>query len=112
MCDTGCSLGIGVTAGVVGVMMTIICCKTLCEFLLELSQPVATQTPPLRDPRVVAPTVLEMPIVIRIYMPQPGAVQQSQQGVAQISLLGPQGEQGQQSVVSTQYKKMFEPLPV
>lgn len=62
------------TAGFVGILMTIICCKTLCEFLIELNQPVLTQTPPLRGPRTVeGPTVLEMPIVIRIYMPQQGA---------------------------------------
>ena len=61
------------TAGFVGILMTIICCKTLCEFLLELNQPVLSQTPPLRGPRTVeGPTVLEMPIVIRIYMPQQG----------------------------------------
>jgi hypothetical protein len=55
-----CTVGIGLTAGVVGVMMTIICCKTLCEFLLELSQPDPTQRPPLP---IVAPTILEMPII-------------------------------------------------
>jgi hypothetical protein len=78
-----CTVGIGLTAGLVGVMMTIICCKTLCEFLLELNQPIATQNPPLRT---VAPTVLEMPIVIRIHFPQ--------------------------SVISMQSKNMFEPLPI
>jgi hypothetical protein len=78
-----CTLGIGLTAGVVGVMMTIICCKTLCEFLLELSQPDTTQKPALPT---VAPIVLEMPIIIRVYLPQPGNTQQS--------------------------KNMFEPLPI
>jgi hypothetical protein len=78
-----CTVGIGLTAGLVGVMMTIICCKTLCEFLLELSQPDATQNP---SSRTVAPTVLEMPIIIRVYLPQPGNTQQS--------------------------KNMFEPLPI
>lgn len=61
------------TAGFVGILMTIICCKTLCEFLLELSQPALTQPPPLQGPRAEGSTVLEMPIVIRIYMPQQGA---------------------------------------
>jgi len=83
MCDMQCTVGIGLTAGLVGVMMTIICCKTLCEYLLELNQPIATQNPPSRT---VAPTVLEMPIIIRMYLAQPGSAQQS--------------------------KNMFEPLPI
>lgn len=83
MCDMQCTVGIGLTVGLVGVMMTIICCKTLCEFLLELSQPIATQNP---SSRTVAPMVLEMPIVIRVQLTQPSSTQHS--------------------------KNMFEPLPL
>jgi hypothetical protein len=100
MCDVSCSMGIGVTAGVVGVMMTIICCKTLCEFMLECSKPdeppVVTRTTAATitaRPPTQSPTMVEMPILIRIYMPQmqPGAAQQQQQQPA---------------------KAEFEPLPV
>ena len=105
MCDLSCSLGIGITAGVVGVMMTIICCKTLCEFMLELSKPdetpvvtrttaaAATITAITARPPTQSPNVVEMPILIRIYMPQmlQGAAQQQQQQPAKVE---------------------FEPLPV
>jgi hypothetical protein len=93
MCDASCATGIGVTVGFVGIMMTIICCKTLCEFMLELSRPdaVAAPLPPTRLP-TQSPTVVEMPILIRIYLPQ------MQQGAAQQAV--------------PQAKAVFEPLPV
>jgi len=85
MCDFQCTVGWGITAGVAGLMLSIICCKTLCEFLLELNQSVTTPAPV----RIHSPTVIEMPILIRIYIPQ----LQSQQ-------------------VDIQQKNSFEPLPV
>jgi hypothetical protein len=88
-------------------MMTIICCKTLCEFLLDLSAPerttpvaatattVATAT--VASVKAAVPTIIEMPILIRIYLPQ----QQPQQ---------PQ-EQSQPSDAA-HTKTSFDPLPV
>jgi hypothetical protein len=77
-------------------MMTIICCKTLCEFMLELSRPDAVAVPIAMvagtRPSTHSPTVVEMPILIRIYMPQ------MLQGAAQQPPL--------------QTKAAFEPLPV
>ena len=80
MCDMQCTAGIGITVGLVGIMMTIICCKSLCEFMIELSKPDVPQTPA----RTGSPTVIEMPIVIRIHFPQ----------------------------LESQRKNEFEPLPV
>jgi len=87
MCDASCATGIGVTVGFVGVMMTIICCKTLCEFLLELSRPDTAPVTTIITP-TQSPTVVEVPVLIRIYLPQ------MQSGAAQ------------------QPKTAFEPLPV
>jgi hypothetical protein len=90
MCDIQCGAGIGITIGVVGILMTIVCCKTLCEFLLDLSKPdtVAPPVPTIRPP-TQSPTVVEMPILIRIYLPQmrPGAAQQAQQPKAEFEPL-------------------------
>jgi len=95
MCDIQCSTGIGISAGVVGIMMTIICCKTLCEFLLELSKPDITQAPA----RTEFSRLIEMPIVIRIHFPQ-----QRTAIAPTITVVGQQRE--------LQRKNSFEPLPV
>lgn len=71
--------------------MTVIFCKLLCAFPIEPSQPVATQMPS----HVGSSRVLEMPILIRIYLPQPG--------VAAI-------EAAHQALPSMQSKHTFEPL--
>jgi len=79
MCDLQCTAGIGVTAGVVGVMMTIICCKALLSLLIEQMSPEAVvhTTPQIQTQRLrqiptqtQTPSVVEMPIVLRIYLPQ------------------------------------------
>jgi hypothetical protein len=95
----------GISAGVVGIMMTIICCKTLCEFLLELSAPerttpvaatatVATTVATVASVKAAMPTIIEMPILIRIYLPQQQPQQQSQPSDA------------------AHTKTSFDPLPV
>ena len=79
MCDFNCSAGLGVTAGVLGVLMTIVCCKTFCSVLVEMTQPADTEAEtPSQNQRPVAvatptlpqTTIIEMPIVIHIYLPQ------------------------------------------
>jgi len=104
MCDTQCTAGIGITAGVVGIMMTIICCKTLCEFLLELSKPDTEQAPT----RTNIQKVIEMPIVIRIYLPQQ---ENNTTVVATATVATASASVGTQKG-ELQRKNMFEPMPV
>ena len=77
MCDFNCSAGLGVSAGVLGVLMTIVCCKTFCSVLAEMTRPADTEadSQSQRPVAVATPilpqsTVIEMPILIHIYLPQ------------------------------------------
>ena len=93
MCDIQCIAGLCITFSVVGVIMTIICCKLLCSIMLQPIQPAVARM-------VVGtemPTVIEMPILIRIYLPQQQQQQQQQQRVVE---------------QEATRKNAFEPLPV
>ena len=108
MCDTQCTVGIGITAGLLGIMMTIICCKTLCEFLLEMNNPDTEQAPTRTNPQ----KVIEMPIVIRIYLPQQannatGATAPTAPIVATATVATVATQKG-----DIQRKNVFEPVPV
>jgi hypothetical protein len=101
MCDLQCTAGIGITAGVVGVMMTIICCKALLSLLVEQMTPEAVvhttpqiQMQRLRQTQQQNHSVVEMPIVLRIYLPQV------------------QGAAARFQVEQPITKNAFEPLPV
>jgi hypothetical protein len=59
MCDIQCTVGLGLTGGLIVLMMSIVFCKIICLDIPEVEQPVAT-----------IPTVIDMPITIRIYLPQ------------------------------------------
>ena len=88
MCDLQCTVGIGITVGLLGIMLTIVCCKTLCEFLLEMNKSDTEQAPTRTTPQ----KIIEMPIVLRIYLPQQNPITT------------------QQTII--QPKISFEPLPV
>ena len=102
MCDIQCSAGIGVSAGVVGVMMTIICCRALLSLLIDqmtTSEAVTHTAPqiqrqPQRQTQQQNHSVVEMPIVLRIYLPQV------------------QGAAARFQVEQPITKNAFEPLPV
>ena len=59
MCDIQCTIGLGLTGGLLGLMMSIVFCKIICSGMAEVEQPVAKM-----------PTVIDMPITIQIYLPQ------------------------------------------
>jgi len=53
MCDIQCTVGLGLTGGLIGIMMTIVFCKIMCSAIPEVEQPVSKM-----------PTVIDMPIII------------------------------------------------
>jgi len=59
MCDVHCTIGLGLTGGFIGLMVSILFCKIICSVIPDVEQPVAT-----------IPNVIDMPITIRIYLPQ------------------------------------------
>jgi len=56
MCDVNCTIGLGFTGGFIGIMLSLFFCKVICS--------------PLEQPVAEMPTVVDMPIIIRIYLPQ------------------------------------------
>jgi ABC-type antimicrobial peptide transport system permease subunit len=92
MCDTQCSVGLGITGGLIGIMMSIIFCNMMCSILLKPTDPILPYTRARTELPTTTPTVIEMPITIRIYLPQ--------QDTTSMSL--PPKQQG---------KTVFEPVP-
>ena len=123
MCDILCVTGITITALVIGIITTMVCCKVICSFVNdadELDEPVVSRTTATRQTH----TIVELPIIIRIYLPpQQQEQQERQERQSQEQRQEQQEQQSQQSQQEQQEqreqqsqgsesKNAFEPMSV
>jgi hypothetical protein len=114
MCDILCVTGTTITALVMGIITTMICCKVIGSYMNdgdELDEPVVSRTTATRQTH----TIVELPIIIRIYLPPQQEQQQSQQAEqVQQQQQEQQAQQSQQSHQSqgSESKNAFEPMSI
>jgi hypothetical protein len=118
MCDNLCVTGITITALVIGIITTMICCKVIGSYLNdgdEPDEPVVARTTQTRQTH----TIVELPIIIRIYLPtqqeQQQEQQQSQQSQQEQQPQQPHQEQRvqqEQQSQGSESKNAFEPMSI
>ena len=115
MCDILCVTGTTITALVIGIITTMICCKVIGSYMNdgdEPDEPVVARTTATRQTH----TIVELPIIIRIYLPPQQEHQQEQQQSQQVQQEQQQQQslQEQQSQQSQVYesKNAFEPMSI
>ena len=109
MCDILCVTGITITALVIGIITTMVCCKVICSFVNdadELDEPVVSRTTATRQTH----TIVELPIIIRIYLPPQQQEQEQQERQEQREQQEQQGQQSQHRM--SESKNAFEPMSV
>ena len=72
MCDSDCAVGLGITGGIIGIMMSIFFCNIILSMMIESTEPIVSHKQLHAEIPTSAPTVIDMPITIRIYLPQQG----------------------------------------
>ena len=109
MCDILCVTGITITALVIGIITTMVCCKVIGSYLNdadELDEPVVSRTTATRQTH----TIVELPIIIRIYLPPQQQEQEQQERQEQREQ--EQQEQREQQSQGSESKNAFEPMSV